>query len=105
MALAGNEPVREWLRSLSIDDKKAIGTDLMTVEMGWPIGMPTCRAIEGQRGMWEVRTNLPGGRISRVLFVISDSRMVLLHGFIKETQKPPQGEIQTALQRRKRVGE
>jgi hypothetical protein len=27
------------------DDRKLIGADIMTVEFGWPIGMPVCRPI------------------------------------------------------------
>jgi hypothetical protein len=30
----GNEPVREWLRSLPKEDKKAIGEDINTVQYG-----------------------------------------------------------------------
>ena len=41
----GNEPVREWLRDLGKDDRRIIGADIMTVEYGWPIGMPTCRPM------------------------------------------------------------
>lgn len=45
---AGNEPVREWLKSLPRDDKKRIGADILTVELGWPIGMPVCvRRVAG----------------------------------------------------------
>ncbi len=37
---AGNEPVREWLKALSKNDRKAIGEDIKTVQTGWPLGMP-----------------------------------------------------------------
>lgn len=40
---AGNEPVREWLKSLSSDDRKVIGDDIRTVQFGWPVGMPLNR--------------------------------------------------------------
>ena len=36
----GAEPVLDWLRSLPVDDRRVIGTDLATVQFGWPIGMP-----------------------------------------------------------------
>lgn len=93
---AGGEPVREWLKSLHpIEDRKRIGTDIRTVEFGWPIGMPTCRGL--QDGLFEVRTNLTNGRIARVLFYIDvQGRMVLLHGFIKKTQKTPDADINLA---------
>lgn len=53
---AGNEPVREWLIELSREDRRAVGTDIKTVELGWPIGMPVARKMEA--GLWEVRTDL-----------------------------------------------
>jgi hypothetical protein len=36
----GNEPVREWLKELPRDDKRLIGEDIKTVQLGWPLGMP-----------------------------------------------------------------
>ncbi len=41
-----NEPVRDWLKSLSIEQKKKIGEDIKTVQFGWPIGMPVVRKME-----------------------------------------------------------
>ena len=43
----GNEPVREWLRSLSATEKKAIGEDVKTVQFGWPLGMPLVAHLGG----------------------------------------------------------
>ena len=39
----GAEPVLDWLRNLPPDDRRVVGTDLATVQFGWPIGMPLCR--------------------------------------------------------------
>ena len=92
---AGGEPVRDWLKGLSRDDRKLIGTDIMTVEFGWPIGMPVCRPLG--HGLYEVRSSLPGNRIARVLFYVDKrGRMVLLHGFIKKTQKTPDADLKLA---------
>ncbi|MEO5328963.1 MAG: type II toxin-antitoxin system RelE/ParE family toxin [Magnetococcus sp. THC-1_WYH] len=93
---SGHEPVREWLLSLSREDRFRIGSDLKTVEFGWPVGMPTCRPLG--RGLFEVRSTLDG-RIARVIFCIADGRMVLLHGFIKKTQKTPQLALNLAYER------
>jgi len=96
----GNEPVREWLKEFSTDDKRIIGADLMRVETGWPIGMPVCRPLTNVPGLWEVRSSISHGRIARILFTVGDGYMVLLHGFIKKTQETPRGDIDTALERR-----
>src|SRR5580693_6468246 len=58
---AGNEPVRDWLKAMTSEDRRAKGEDIRTVEYGWPIGMPTCRPLRG--GLHEVRTNLSGHRM------------------------------------------
>jgi phage-related protein len=90
---SGNEPVREWLKSLSRVERRLIGEDIKTVQFGWPIGMPLSRKLD--KGLWEVRSRLPD-RIARVIFTTGESRMVLLHGFIKKSQKTPQGDLDLA---------
>jgi len=42
---SGREPVREWLKGLSADDRKIVGEDIKDVEFAWPIGMPLCRSL------------------------------------------------------------
>lgn len=92
---AGGEPVREWLKGLTAEDRKRIGEDIKTVEFGWPIGMPVCRALG--EGIHEVRTSLVQNRISRVLFYIDiKRRMVLLHGCVKKTQKTLRQDLELA---------
>jgi phage-related protein len=93
----GEEPVRTWLKTLSIDDRKVIGKDIQKVEFGWPIGLPVCRPLGD--GLWEVRSVLPDGCTARVLFGFSEGAMVLLHGFIKKTKKTPQHDRKLALSR------
>ena len=92
-------PVWEWLHSLSRDERKQIGADIGEVECTWPIGMPVCRKIVNWKGLWEVRTHLAGGKIARVLFCVHDGRMVLLHGFIKKSNKTPQADLELAAKR------
>src|SRR5208282_1565643 len=88
---AGTEPVREWLKSLVTEERKAVGTDLMRVQWRWPVGMPLCRPMGD--GLWEVRTDLPKGRIARVLFCFHERNLVALHGFIKKTRKTPDDDM------------
>jgi len=99
----GNEVVLAWLRSLPAEDRRVIGTDLATVQFGWPIGMPLCRSIGG--GLWEVRSSLPSKRIARLMFFVAEGRIGVVHGFIKKTQKTPAGELDIALKRMKEMQE
>jgi phage-related protein len=63
--------------------------------------MPLCRPLGG--GLWELRNSLSGNRIARVIFCAAQGKMVLLHGFIKKTQKTPQSELDLARTRQKEV--
>ena len=93
----GNEPVRDWIKSLEKQDKKDIGKDIKTVQYGWPIGMPLVRKLD--RDLWEIRIKLEG-RIVRVIFTVVDNVMVLLHAFIKKSQKIPKIDLDLAKRRR-----
>ena len=98
---AGTEPVREWLKELDRDDRREIGSDILAVQQGWPLGLPLCRSL-GHR-LWEVRSSLSGGRIARVIFAFDDGTIVLLNGFIKKSRKTPPAEIDLALNRYKEM--
>ena len=93
---SGSEPVRDWLQGLTRDEKRIIGEDIKTVQFGWPLGMPLIRKLESD--LWEVRSHLRN-KIARVLFTIENDNMILLHGFIKKSQKTPKEDIQLAEKR------
>lgn len=99
----GNEPVRDWLKSLDQDDKKIVGSDIRTVQNGWPIGMPTCRHLRS--GIYEVRSNLTQNKISRILFSVAIGAMYLLHGFIKKTEKTSKDDLALAISRKSEIDE
>jgi phage-related protein len=93
---AGNELVRQWLKELKWEDRKVIGRDIKTAQYGWPLGMPLIRKLEPD--LWEVRSHISQG-IARIIFTVADGVMVLLHAFVKKTQKTPLGDLSTARQR------
>jgi phage-related protein len=97
---SGSEPVRDWLKRLPKQDRLTLGTDIKTVEFGWPVGLPVCRPLG--EGLWEVRSKL-NNRIARVIFYISDGSMWLLHGFIKKQQKTPKADLDIARKRKKEI--
>ena len=96
--------MRDWLTDdVSEVERKIIGSDIKTVEYGWPIGMPTSRPMGG--GLHEVRSSLSGNRIARVLFCVEEGRMILLHGFIKKTKATPKSDLDLAKNRKKEIGQ
>ena len=96
---AGNEPVRDWLKSLDGSDRLLIGQDIATAEFGWPVGMPVCRSLGN--GLHEIRSDISHGCTARVIFCIAGEHMVLLHGFMKKSRKTPKSDLDVALKRKK----
>jgi phage-related protein len=62
--------------------------------------MPLVRKMEP--GLWEARSDIVDG-IARVLFTEKDGQMILLHGFVKKSQKTPDNELKTARNRLKKL--
>lgn len=97
----GNEPVREWLKSLLPIEKKNIGEDIKTIQIGWPLGMPLVKHIGD--GLCEIRSSLPSNKISRIIFFVYNKQIILLHGFIKKTQKTDENDLKLAKKRKLEV--
>jgi phage-related protein len=98
---AGGEPVLDWLRSLDEAERRAIGTNLLRAQWRWPVGMPLCRPMG--KGLWEVRTDLPGNRTARVLICLYHDRLAALHAFIKKTRATPEDDLRLARKRQKEL--
>ena len=96
----GNEPVREWLLSMGKKEKKRIGQEIKLVQYGWPLGMPVVKKLE--KDIWEIRIKLLG-KIVRILFTVLNDQIVLLHGFIKKTQKISKQDLDIARDRVKNM--
>lgn len=96
----GSEPAREFIQSLVREDRREIGADLYTLQTDWPIGMPLVRSLG--KGLWELRSDL-GDRIARMMFCFHDRQIVVLHGFIKKSQKTPKADLGLATKRMKEV--
>jgi phage-related protein len=89
----GNQPVRDFILELAREDRKEIGSDIFTVQKGFPLGLPLVEKLDAD--LWELRSHIPDG-ICRIFFTIHQKTMVLLHGFVKKSQKIPSKEIKTA---------
>jgi phage-related protein len=95
---SGNQPVLEWLRALTKDEKTAVGTDLRTVQLGFPIGMPVCRPLGD--GLYETRSSLPSKTEARLIFFQDGHDLIIVAGFIKKTQATPKAELENARKRK-----
>ena len=70
------------------------------MQYNWPLGMPLVKHL-GQ-GLWELRSTL-SNRIARIIFVVKHDKIIVLHAFVKKTQKIPKNEIEIALRRLKKI--
>ena len=97
----GSEPVRKWLKVLSKDEKKIIGTEIKTVQIGWSLGTPLLKKLD--KDLWEIRCKLDN-KIARIIITLYKDSIVLLHGFIKKSQKTPLKDLKLAKRRRDTYG-
>lgn len=96
---SGNVPVLDWIKELTAEDRKVIGKDIRKVEVGGPqIGKPTVDGFGD--GLYEVRSTIMDGKAeARILFTVSGSSLLLLHGFIKKSQATSKHDKDLARQR------
>ncbi len=102
----GIEPAREFIRELERFPKlnrqrlRKIYLYLAELErFGLALGKPQVDSIKTQENLYELR---PGG--DRIFFCcILQNVYVLLHGFVKKTQKTPQKEFERACRERDEV--
>ena len=93
----GVEPVRAWLLELRPEVRKKIGDDIRFIQYAWPVGRPRVGVLG--HGLFEVRTSHFDNDY-RVLFSLSEGKMLLLHG----AQKPlGKADTEIALTRKRQA--
>ena len=95
---SGKQPVRDFFKELPKEDQKEIGADIRMVQNSFPIGLPLVKKLKPE--LWEIRSIVKDG-ISRVFFTFFNEKIILLHAFLKKTQKTPSREIDLAVERLK----
>lgn len=65
------------------------------------VGMPYVRHLEGR--LWEMRLKAREGIARAVYVAVKGRRIVVLHAFVKKTEKTPQRALKTARQRLKEM--
>ena len=95
---AGENPVMEFLDSLQRRDKAKIFRILQNIELyGLLSILPHVKKLSGTP-FWEVR--VLGRSNIRVIYVsLTEESILVLHGFLKKTQKTPNKELERALTR------
>ena len=91
----GTTPIQEFLDALPVKHHAKALRDIDVLEKyGTTLKGPLVKHIKGK--MWELRIR-SASDISRIFYFIPvGNDIVLLHGFVKKTQKTPDKEIETA---------
>lgn len=93
-----DEALEKFIQSL---EKQTIAKVLHTIELletfGNRLAMPHSKKVAG--GIFELR--IRGSQEVRIFYTFHKGSAVLLHGFVKKSDKTPSGEIQTTTQKLK----
>jgi phage-related protein len=97
---AGRSPVIEFIKRLSEPARAAVLRDVdLLKEFGLALGAPMVKPIAGVRKLWELRVKTKDGAVRIFYVAISGRRFVMLHGFMKKTDKTPKPELEIARKR------
>ncbi len=92
-------PVLDFIQSLPPKHRAKIEREIdLLEEFGINLTYPHTRKIEGEnyKGLWELRIQFASD-ISRIFYFIHlDNTFVLLHGFVKKSNKTPERELEIA---------
>lgn len=94
--------MRDWLEELGESDERIIGADITAVAENWPLVLDTSlvKKLKGEENLWEIRSRISDGkRIARVVFATEAGEIILLHGFVKKSQRIPRKDLRLARRR------
>lgn len=98
VSLSGEKPVEKFINSLSEKQQTKILRDFKHIrEHGLIKPIPDLKKLSGTP-LWEIRI-LGKDSIRLIYAVVFMGHVLILHGFVKKTNKTPQKELKTALQR------
>jgi phage-related protein len=94
--MSGKEPVKDWLKEQTREDKRTIGEHIKEIEFTWPVGYPQVTKMDNK--LWEARIQIRE-KICRIFFTVYKRDMVLVHSIIKKSQKTPGKDLELAKKR------
>jgi phage-related protein len=95
-------PVLDFILSLNAKQQAKIYREIeLLKKFGNELSFPHVRKIEGEKynALWELRIKFASDAYRIFYFVYCRNQCVLLHGFKKKTEKTPEKELETAINR------
>jgi phage-related protein len=87
----GRSPVVDLIKSLSMKDKaKVLGCLQNVEELGFDCQRVEFRQIRGK--LWEIKIKMSSGEFRLFYITLKASIIIVLHGYVKKTQKAPAKE-------------
>ena len=97
--IMGDEPVRDFINSQSIDAQVEIAHVInLLEEFALDLRYPYVVKV-GKTGIRELRIHHSSDYYRIFYFAFTGRRFVLLHAFLKKTRKTPKGELEIAIKR------
>ena len=97
-ATNGQIPVKEFVEALNVKERAKVARTIdLLEEFGINLGMPYAEHVEGE--LWELRARLSNNRYRIIYFLNTGKVFIMLHGFVKKTQKISKNELETAKKR------
>ncbi len=94
-ATNGQIPVKEFVEALNVKERAKVARTIdLLEEFGINLGMPYAEHVEGE--LWELRARLSHNRYRIIYFLNTGDVFVMLHGFVKKTQRISKNEIEIA---------
>jgi phage-related protein len=93
-----HSPLFEFLSSIPKKDAAKIYKEIdMLQEFGLSLGMPYIKKLTDANGLWELRIKQSTNNYRVFYFTVKNSKIIMLNGFLKKTQKTPKKELDKAL--------
>ena len=96
----GRSPIEEFLDSLSPKQARKVTWVMTLVETLEFVPTKYFKKLEGAKGIWEIRVDQGGDTFRLLGFLHMGNLVVLTNGFVKKSQKTPDGEIELAERRK-----
>ena len=97
---SGESPVEDFIDTLHPKHSAKVLWEIdLLKKLGTNIKEPYAKSIKGDKykGLWELRIQ-QGSDVSRVFYFLPvGNKFILLHGFLKKTNKTPSSELNMAL--------
>lgn len=96
-------PLIDFLRSLPVKDRAKVLREIdLLSQFGIKLTMPHVKKMKTKNDLWELRVKISTNNYRVFYFHHTQDRFVLLHGFLKKSQKTPKRHINIALDRKQR---